>query len=314
MLSYMSQSNSNADSVPLEDRYKYFDDLTVVEIVNLLNIGISTARVRDTVPSDLPQHNQVIDNCNLKSQKYLDSIDQWTDNKLMMLNVKKTKAIQFNFSKNLQFKTDLVLKRQKIENVQEIKLLGLILTSDLRWDRNIDYLVKDANKRMAMLHAASKFTSDKSVLRQIYYSRIRCKLDQSCVVWNSSLTQQNVSDLERVQKAAMRIINGKNYESYSNTLKELGMVSLAERRDILCLKFAKKSLKVENFGHLFPISLKQHAMGTRHSDIYKINNCFGKRYMKSAIPSMQRILNRDKRKQVEALKRISLMSPTNFAC
>ena len=108
----------------------------------------------------------------------------------MELNVKKTKSIQFNFSKNLQFKT--VLKKQKIENVQEIKLFGLILTSDLRWDKNIDYLVKDANRRMLMLHAASKFTSDKNVLKLIYYSRIRCKLDQSAVVWNSSLTQKHI--------------------------------------------------------------------------------------------------------------------------
>ena len=149
----------------------------------------------------------------------------------------------------------------------------------------------------------------------IYYSRIRCKLDQSSVVWNSSLTQKNISDLERVQKAALRVIYGKNYESYSNTLKELGMVSLAERRDILCLKFAKKSLKVENFGHLFPINSKRHEMQTRHSDILKINKGYSKRYMQSAIPSMQRILNRDKQMQIEALKQISklFVSPTNFA-
>ena len=167
-----------------------------------------------------------------------------------------------------------------------------------------------------MLHAASKFTSDKSVLKQIYYSRIRCKLDQSAVVWNSSLTQKNVKDLERVQKAAVRIIYGKTYESYSNTLKELGMVNLAERRDILCLKFAKKSLKIENFGHLFPINSKRHDMKTRHCDIYKINKGHSKRYMQSAIPSMQKILNRDKQKQVDALKQISkvIVSPTNFAC
>ena len=157
-----------------------------------------------------------------------------------------------------------------------------------------------------MLHAASKFTSDKSVLKQIYYSRIRCKLDQSAVVWSSSLTQKNINDLERVQKPAMRIIYGKSYESYSKTLKELGMVSLAERRDFLCLKFAKKSLKVENFGRLLPISSKGHKMKTRH--------WYSKRYMQSAIPSMQRILNRDKQKQVEALKQISVLSPTNFAC
>ena len=55
----------------LEDGFKNLDDLTVVEVVNLLNIGLSTARVRDTVPSDLPEHNQLIDNKHLKSQKYL---------------------------------------------------------------------------------------------------------------------------------------------------------------------------------------------------------------------------------------------------
>ena len=139
----------------------------------------------------------------------------------------------------------------------------------------------------------------------VHLSWIRCKLDQSAVVLNSSLTQKNVKDLERVQKAAVRIIYGKTYESYSNTLKELGMVNLAERRDILCLKFAKKSLKIENFGHLFPINSKRHDMKTRHCDIYKINKGHSKRYLQSAIPSMQRILNRDKQKQVDALKQIS---------
>ena len=311
VISYMSQSNSNADSVPLEDRYKYFDDLTVVEIVNLVNIGISTARVRDTVPSDLPQHNQLVNNNHLKSQEYLDSINQWTEDNLMMLNAKKTKSMQFNFSKNLQFKTDLVLKQQKIENVQEIKLLGVILTSDLRWDRNIDYLVKDANKRMVMLHAASKFTSDKQVLKQIYFSRIRCKLDQSAVVWNSSLTLKNISDLERVQRSAIRIIYGKKYESYSGTLKELSIQSLSERREMLCLKFAKKSLKVDNFKHLFPISKNQHDMRTRSNNMFKVNSAFSARYLKSAIPAMQKILNRDRKQQQQALK--SLMSPTNYA-
>ena len=57
-------------------------------------------------------------------------------------------------------------------------------------------------------------------------------------------------------------------------------------------------------------------MQTRRGDIYKINKGYGKRYMQSAIPSMQRILNRDKQKQVDALKQISkvIVSPTNFAC
>ena len=167
-----------------------------------------------------------------------------------------------------------------------------------------------------MLHAASKFTTDKQVLKQIYFSRIRCKLDQSAVVWNGSLTLKNKSDLERVQKAAIRIICGKNYESYSQTLKELGMVTLSERRENLCLKFAKKSLKINNFGHLFPISTKRHPMKTRGNNYYKISQGFSEQFFKSAIPYMQRLLNEDNRKQLKDLKKFkpNVLSPTNFAC
>ena len=81
----------------------------------------------------------------------------------------------------------------------------------------IIWYLKDANKRMVMLRAASKFTSDKNILKQIYYSRVRCKLEQSAAVWSSSLTQENINDLERVQKSAVRIIIGKPYESYTET-------------------------------------------------------------------------------------------------
>ena len=66
--------------------------------------------------------------------------------------------------------------------------------------------MKDANKRMLMLRATAKFTSDKQVLKQIYFSRIRCKLEQSAAVWSSSLTQKNIANLERVQRAAVRLI------------------------------------------------------------------------------------------------------------
>ena len=156
-----------------------------------------------------------INNRDLKSQEYLEKINAWTEKNLMELNVKKTKSMIFNFTKKYQFSTNLSLNNMKIENVEQTKLLGLVLTSDLKWDENTNYLVKESNKRMVMLRAASKFTSDKTVLKQIYYSRIRCKLEQSAAVWSSSLTQRNVNDLERVQKSAVRIIFGQPYESYT---------------------------------------------------------------------------------------------------
>ena len=45
------------------------------------------------------------------------------------------------------------------------------------------------------------------------------KLDQSAVVWHSSLSQKNRNDLERVQKSAVRCILGDNYKGYENALE-----------------------------------------------------------------------------------------------
>ena len=57
---------------------------------------------------------------------------------------------------------------EPLEVVDEVKLLGVVIDSDLKWDKNTRYLVKKANKRMRMLHLASKFTKNREHLKQIY--------------------------------------------------------------------------------------------------------------------------------------------------
>ena len=96
-------------------------------------------------------------------------------------------------------------------------------------------------------HKASKFTSNVRDLKQIYISQIRSKLEQSAVVWHSSLTKRNESDLERVQKAALRVILKEKYQSYSDALSALRLKSLKDRREELCLRFAKNCLRIEKF-------------------------------------------------------------------
>ena len=77
---------------------------------------------------------------------------------------------------------------------------------------------------------------------------------------------------------------------------------------MLCLKFAKKSLKIENFGHLFPKNTKENERGTRKGEFYKVSRIYGTRYLKSAIPSMQG-LNRDRRYQQENMKKLNKHFP-----
>ena len=48
-----------------------------------------------------------------------------------MLNQKKTKQIMFNFNRGKQFTTEVTLKNEPLEVVNEVKLLGVIISDDL---------------------------------------------------------------------------------------------------------------------------------------------------------------------------------------
>ena len=83
---------------------------------------------------------------------------------------------------------------------------------------------------MRMLHIASKFTRNREHLKQIYKTFIRCNLEFSSNVWHSSLTKENSEDLERVQKAALKVILKEDYSNYEDALKQTHMESLHDRR------------------------------------------------------------------------------------
>ena len=140
-----------------------------------------------------------------------------------------------------KFTTDLKLKSESLNIVDEAKLLGLILTSDLKWNRNTQKIVKDANSRMRMLHITSKFIKNKQDLIHINKTFIRSKLEYCCTVWHSSLSKTNVNDIERIQKSAVKLILKENYENYECALKLLNLdrYFIQKERKIV-LKVCKK--------------------------------------------------------------------------
>ena len=122
---------------------------------------------------------------------------------------------------------------------------------------------------------------------------MRSILEQSCVIWHSSLTEENSTDLERVQKAAVRIILGKNYEDYQEALLKIDLDTLYNRREDLSKNFAIKCVKSENekTKNMFPIRNQQNKK-TRKQEQYLVNFAYNKRLKNSAIPYMQRLLNK----------------------
>ena len=91
----------------------------------------------------------------------------------------------------------------------------------------------------------------------------RSVLEQSCVVWHSSLTAEDSNSLERIQKSAVKIILGNQYKNYEEALEKINLEPLNERRNVLCLKFAKKCLKNKKVSNIFPTNEKISSNGIK---------------------------------------------------
>ena len=290
---FLSQTNDNADCVPLEDRYKFVDDLSTLEVINLLTIGLSSFYMKQQVPSDIPVHGQYISADKLKSQTYLNAINTWTVQQKMVLSEKKTKAMIFNFTDNHQFTTRLELKGQNVEIVDQMKILGTVIKSNLSWNDNCQLIIKKVNARMQLLRRIHSFGATVDEMVHLWIVFCRSVLEQSCVVWHSSLTQENIEDLERCQKIFTKLVLKKKYLNYEDALTKLNLDCLHSRRQHLCEKFAKSGIKHKKLDDLFPENNKKLKMETRNYEKYSVKFANTERLKKSSIVSMQRCLNEE---------------------
>ena len=194
-----------------------------------------------------------------------------------------------NFTRNYQFSTRIELEDTPIQEITECKLLGVIIQNDLSFKKNTQSLIKKAYARMIILEKLYEFNMPVEEMINIYILFIRSVLEQSCVVWHSSLSEDDHIALERVQKVAMRIILDSQYTDYSSALIQTKLDTLRSRRKYLCLKFAKTCVKKGKLNDLFPLINKN--VNTRPHEKFYVTRAKTERLAKSTVPYLQRLLN-----------------------
>ena len=286
-LSYLSQSDSSGKCVLDDDRFKFIDDMSLLEIINVIACGLAYYDFFQHVASDIPIGGKFLDSQNCKSQDILNNIAEWTSQNKIKLNENKTNFMIFNPTRNSQFGIRLNLNEKSIEMINQTTLLGTVITSDLTWTKNTNLLIRKGYQRLEILRRLYSFHIPVKDLVQIYTLYVRSILEFNCCVWHYNITMEERNDIERVQKVACKIILKTNYISYENALNKLGLQNLDARRNKLCEKFAKKCTEgPPQVADMFPLDL------TRHSNKYHVTFARHDRLLKSAIPQMQRVLNR----------------------
>ena len=209
----------------------------------------------------------------------------------MVISEKKTKSMIINFTNNYQFTTRLLLNNTNIEVVEQMKILGTIITDKLKWDENCDEMISKVNKRMLLLKQTLRFGASREEMVHLWIIYCRSVLEQSAIIWSSSLSQENREDLERTQKSFAKLVLKQEYDNYETALLKLNLQTLEQRRKELCLNFAKDSIKNDTLSDLFPTN--QYKKETRNKEKYRVTHANTDRLRNSSIIYMQNLLNEE---------------------
>ena len=122
----------------------------------------------------------------------------------------------------------------------------MIVTNDLKWGRNTDYICFKARKRLWIVRRLAQYSFSQWQLSDVYQKEVRSILEMCEPVWHSSLTKVQSNKIEAIQKLAFKLIHRDRYQNYKNACKLLKSDTLKDRRTALCTKFALKNLNSGN--------------------------------------------------------------------
>ena len=180
------------------------------------------------------------------------------------------------------------------EVVEEYKILGTIIRSDMKTITNTEYICKRAYARMWVLRRLKALRCPIPELLDVLKQQILSICEGNVAYWGPMITKEESNMLERCLKTGLHIIYQEQYITFKQVLLLANMRSLKYRRKILITKFSKKAFRSEKFKNWFCESEARTAGArTRGNPIplLKPVPCRTKRYEHSSIPLMTKLLN-----------------------
>ena len=170
----------------------------------------------------------------------------------MLLNPLKTKAMLFNPHRIYDFIPTLTTGGgEYMDVVEEQKILGFILRSDMKTISNTEYICKRVYKRMWIIRRLKSLGCPVPELLVVLQQQIISICEGSVPFWGPMITQAESNMLEQCLKTGLHIIYQEQYTSFSQVLKLAGLKSLKMRRLELITRFGKSAIRNEKYKNWF---------------------------------------------------------------
>ena len=175
-------------------------------------------------------------------QEDLNKVYAWSDAANMKLNNDKFEALRYGDNKELKESTTYTTPSGKpIEVKSELKDLGVIMSDDCQFNKQIESVVEKAKNMSSWILRTFK-TRARVPMLTLYKSLVLPILEYCSVLW-CPLAVGNIQKLEAVQWSFIRKIIGTRGMDYWQRLKELKLYSLERRRERYRILYTWKVLE-----------------------------------------------------------------------
>jgi len=213
-------------------------------------------------------------------QTALNAASVWTTGNGMKLNGKKPKDMIIDFRKESRDFPVLHLDGEVIKREKTVKLLGVHIADNLKWNSHIKEITKKASMRLHFLRLLKRANVPGNDLVAIYLAIIRSVLEYACPVWHTQLPDYLHKALESIQRRALRIICPSL--DYNDALSLHNLPKLHDRRTDLCWRFFSKiTLPGSKLLELIPPKRTRQSLRSQKS--YSVPRCCTNRLENSLI-------------------------------
>ena len=160
-------------------------------------------------------------------QKDLDSLKAWSNQWLLKFHPKKCYSITIGKKEDDDYTYCITDNGTKYDMTQidDMKDIGVIIDSDLKFEKHINSKIGTANKILGIIRRAFMYLSAE-VFIPLYNAMVRSHFDYAMIIWNPHAVKY-IESIEGVQRRATKMVPEIKNLSYPERLKYLRLPTMA---------------------------------------------------------------------------------------
>lgn len=118
--------------------------------------------------------------------KEMKLVSEWVSCNKLILNVPKTTSMVIRSNHSLRSnQIDVLINNQSIKQVNEVKLLGIIIDHPLSWDIHIKRIISKIGNILSVIRRCSKYLTTQTT-KQVIQALVLSHMDYCTAVWSNT--------------------------------------------------------------------------------------------------------------------------------